>query len=70
VHWEVQPYDEAIAGGAMARAWFTAIAILIAGLALGDDVGLSAILLVLVLFTVYFATKTFERMIAPDGGSA
>lgn len=55
------------AGGAMGRAWFAAIAALIAGIALGDDTGLAAVGLILVLFTVYFLSKVISHYYATAG---
>jgi hypothetical protein len=49
------------AGGAMGRAWFAAIAVLIAGIVIGDDAGLAAVGLILVMFTVYFLTKVIAH---------
>lgn len=49
------------AGGAIARGWLAALAVLVIGILAGDDVGLSAVVLVLALFTVYFATRVIER---------
>jgi hypothetical protein len=49
------------AGGAIARGWLAALAVLAIGILAGDDVGLSAVVLVLALFTVYFATRVIER---------
>ncbi|MFY9264077.1 MAG: hypothetical protein WAO61_01425 [Solirubrobacterales bacterium] len=45
-----------VAGGSLARAWFAAIAVLVAGL-IDERTGLAAVVLILVLFTVYFFTK-------------
>ncbi|MGH2905706.1 MAG: hypothetical protein ACRDKI_02935 [Solirubrobacterales bacterium] len=55
------------AGGAMARAWFAAIAALIAGVVFGDGTGLAAVGLILVLFTVYFLTKVIGHYYATSG---
>jgi hypothetical protein len=49
------------AGGAIARGWLAALAVLVIGILAGDDVGLSAVVLVLALFTVYFAARVIER---------
>jgi hypothetical protein len=49
------------AGGAIARGWLAAVAVLAIGILAGDDVGLSAVALVLVLFTVYFAARLIEH---------
>ncbi len=48
------------AGGAIARGWLAALAVLVIGLLAGADVGLSAVVLILVLFTVYFAVRVIE----------
>jgi hypothetical protein len=45
------------AGGAIARGWLAAVAVLAIGILAGDDVGLSAVVFVLFLFTVYFASR-------------
>jgi len=50
------------AGGAIARGWLAALAVLVIGILAGDDVGLSAVVLILVLFTVYFASRLIERL--------
>jgi len=56
------------AGGAIARGWLAALAVLVIGILAGDDVGLSAVVLILVLFTVYFASRLIERL-AEQGAS-
>ena len=53
------------AGSLIGRGWLLGLILLGAGLATGKDVGLSAALLVLVLFTVHFTFK----LIAPPGGA-
>lgn len=53
------------AGSLVGRGWLLGLILLGAGLATGEDVGLSAALLVLVLFTVHFTIK----LIAPAGGA-
>lgn len=45
------------AGSLIGRGWLLGLILLGAGLAAGDDVGLSAAVLSLVLFTVYFTLK-------------
>jgi hypothetical protein len=45
------------AGSMIGRGWLLGLILLGAGLAAGDDVGLSAAVLSLVLFTVYFTLK-------------
>jgi hypothetical protein len=49
------------AGGAIARGWLAALAVLVIGLLAGADVGLSAVVLILVLFTIYFVVRVIER---------
>jgi hypothetical protein len=51
------------AGSMIARGWFCALAIFGVGLAAGDDAGLSAALLVIALFTVYFTVRMILRPI-------
>jgi hypothetical protein len=53
------------AGSLIGRGWLLGLILLGAGLATDKDVGLSAALLVLVLFTVHFTFK----LIAPSGGA-
>ena len=45
----------------IARGWFCALAIFGVGLAAGDEAGLSAALLVIALFTVYFTVQHDPR---------
>ena len=49
------------AGSMIARGWFCALAIFGVGLAEGDEAGLSAALLVIALFTVYFLVRMVLR---------
>jgi hypothetical protein len=49
------------AGSMIARGWFCALAIFGIGLAEGDEAGLSAALLVIALFTVYFTVRMILR---------
>jgi hypothetical protein len=53
------------AGSMIGRGWLLGLILLGAGLAWGEEVGLSAALLVLALFTVYFTFK----LIAPHDGA-
>ncbi len=53
------------AGSLIGRGWLLGLILLGAGLAAGEEVGLSAALLVLALFTVHFTFK----LIAPTGGA-
>ncbi len=56
------------AGGALARGWLAAIAVLVGGLLAGDDVGLSAAVMIMALFSLYFAQRTGQRMAAGPAG--
>lgn len=49
------------AGSMIARGWFCALAIFGVGLAEGDEAGLSAAVLVIGLFTVYFLVRMILR---------
>ena len=51
------------AGSMIARGWMCALAIFGVGLAEGDEAGLSAALLVIGLFTVYFTVRMITRPI-------
>ena len=51
------------AGSMIARGWFCALAIFGVGLAAGDEAGLSAAVLVIALFTVYFVVRMILRPI-------
>jgi hypothetical protein len=51
------------AGSMIARGWFCALAIFGVGLAEGDKAGLSAAVLVIALFTVYFMVRMILRPI-------
>ncbi len=51
------------AGSMIARGWFCALAIFGVGLAEGDEAGLSAAVLVIALFTVYFLVRMVLRPI-------
>jgi len=53
-------------GGSFARAVLTAAAVLIAGLAGGDEAGLAAALMVVALFTVYFISRLLDGGLAPE----
>ena len=54
------------AGSMIARGWMCALAIFSVGLAEGDEAGLSAALLVIGLFTVYFTVRMITRPIDMD----
>jgi hypothetical protein len=49
------------AGSMIARGWLVALTIFAVGLAKGDDAGLSAAVLVIALFTVYFTVSLILR---------
>jgi len=55
------------AGSMIGRGWLLGLILLGAGLAAGDDVGLSAALLALALFTVHFTFKLILRPAEPHG---
>jgi hypothetical protein len=50
----------------LARAWIVALAVLIVGLAVGKDAGLSAAILALILFTVHLGSRVLLRLIEPQ----
>ena len=50
-----------LAGGSMGRAWLTALAVLAVGLVAGEEAGLAAVVLILVLFTTYFTSRLILR---------
>lgn len=54
-----------LVGGSIARAWIAAIAILTTGLAIGDAAGLACALLLMALFTAYFANKMIVHYVRP-----
>lgn len=53
-------------GGSLARAWIAAAAILAAYLIAGNDAGLACALLMIGLFTIYFANKMITHLIEPS----
>jgi hypothetical protein len=55
------------AGSMVGRGWLLGLILLAAGLAAGEDVGLSAAVLVLALFTVHFTFKIALRGADPQG---
>ena len=55
------------AGSMIARGWFCALAIFAVGVAEGDRAGLSAAVLVIALFTVYFMVRMILRPIDAGG---
>jgi hypothetical protein len=55
------------AGSMVGRGWLLGLILLAAGLAAGEDVGPSAAVLVLVLFTVHFTFKLAFRGADPQG---
>ena len=54
------------AGSMVGRGWLLGLILLGAGLAAGEDVGLSAAVLVFVIFTVYFTLKVILRSADPQ----
>ncbi|MDQ3607300.1 MAG: hypothetical protein M3459_00105 [Actinomycetota bacterium] len=50
-----------LAGSMIGRGWVMGLSLLAAGLAAGDDVGLSAAVLCVVLFTLRFTVKSVAR---------
>ena len=52
------------AGGMIARGWIMALTLLAVGLAAGSDVGLSAAVLDVLLFTVFFTFTLITRPLA------
>ena len=54
------------AGSMVGRGWLLGLILLGAGLAAGEDVGLSAAILVFVLFTVHFSFKVLLRSTEPQ----
>jgi hypothetical protein len=50
-----------LAGSMIARGWFCAIAIFLCGILVSDDAGLAAAVLVVALFTIYFAIGMIVR---------
>lgn len=55
------------AGSMVGRGWLLGLILLASGLAAGEDVGLTAALLVLALFTVHFTFKLVLRGADPQG---
>jgi hypothetical protein len=49
------------AGSMIARGWLVALTIFVVGLSAGNDAGLSAAVLVIALFTVYFTVSMILR---------
>jgi hypothetical protein len=52
--------------GQITRAWISAIAVFAVGLGVSSAAGLSAIVLILLLFTTYFATSMLMRLPGPE----
>ncbi len=57
-------------GSMIGRGWLMALTLLAVGLSAGDDVGLSAAILCVVLFTASFATKLLVRPLEGTTSSA
>lgn len=54
-----------VVGGSIVRAWLAAGTILVAYLIAGDDAGLACALLMIALFSIYFANKMFTHLTRP-----
>ena len=54
------------AGSMVGRGWLLGLILLGSGLAAGEDVGLSAAVLVFVIFTIHFTLKIFLRSTGPQ----
>jgi hypothetical protein len=54
------------AGSMVGRGWLLGLILLGSGLAMGEDVGLSAAVLVFIVFTVYFTLKILLRSAGPQ----
>jgi hypothetical protein len=61
---EVRQQVGLMVGGSLARAWISAAAILFAGLVFGESAGLACALLMIFLFTVYFAGKMLFHLLS------
>jgi hypothetical protein len=55
-----------VAASTLGRVWLMATVVLVAGLTLGDEVGLSAGVLLVVLFTVSFAAQGLTHLFAEE----
>lgn len=56
-------------GSMIGRGWLMGIVLITVGLIVGDDVGLSAAVLSVMLFTVSFTTRLALRPFEPAGGT-
>lgn len=56
-----------VAGATLGRVWLMATAVLVVGLAVGREAGLSAAVLVLCLFTLSFAAQGIAHLLEPEG---
>lgn len=61
-----------VAATTLGRVWLMATVVLVAGLTLGDEAGLSSAVLLVVLFTVSFAAQGLQHLFAdePEGQGA
>lgn len=59
-----------VAATTLGRVWLMATAVLIAGLAIERQVGLSAAVLVLCLFTISLAAQGIAHLLEPEGEKA
>lgn len=48
-------------GGAIARAWLAALCVLVVGMLTSDEIGLSAIVTLIALFTIELGTRAAQR---------
>ena len=55
-----------VAATTLGRVWLMATVVLVAGLTLGDDVGLTSGVLLVILFTVSFAAQGLTHLFAAD----
>ncbi|HEV7770031.1 MAG TPA: hypothetical protein VGO66_05135 [Solirubrobacterales bacterium] len=55
-----------VAATTLGRVWLMATVVLVAGLTLGDEAGLSAAVLLVVLFTVSFAAQGLQHLFADE----
>jgi hypothetical protein len=59
-----------VAASTLGRVWLMATAVLVAGLTIEREVGLSAAILVLCLFTLSFAAQGIAYLLEPEGEKA
>jgi hypothetical protein len=61
-----------VAATTLGRVWLMATVVLVAGLTLGDEAGLSSAVLLVILFTISFAAQGLQHLFAdePEGQGA